>query len=165
MPEIKRPTLLVVCDSHKCRLIDVGGRTLLEKEILESKEEKFTDRRDTVRGPSGIMSGVGDLNQADLHRLKDFANAVSKHIDQSLRTQKIGEMYLAAPGKFLSILTDHLSVAAKKVLCKKIEGNFIKEPSTEILLRFIPELKTAVESLRDQENYSTRKHLPKKSKK
>ena len=38
MPDVDKPTLLVVCDSHQCRLLDVGGHAIAEKELLESKK-------------------------------------------------------------------------------------------------------------------------------
>ena len=167
MPEIKTPTLLAVCDSHHCKLIDVGGHTLVEKEIIESKEETFTDAQGRMRAPAamgkgGMVSGVGDLNPAEKNRMRTFANTIAQRLAQIIREQGIKEVYISAPTKFLSVLREHIPSSTREVIAAK-EGNFIKEPLLEILLRFRPDLEQTREALRDQENYSSKKHLPKRS--
>gem|GEM_PF-1995957 len=169
MPEITKPTLLVVCDSHQCKFVDVGGHTLVEKETVESKEEKFTDSQGQMRSPAamgkgGMISGVGDLNPVEKNRMRNFANVISRRMAQIIREQGIQEVYISAPPKFLSILREHIPLSIRKITAAS-EGNFVKEPLLALLLRFRPELKEAVRSLKEQENYSAKRHLPKKSKK
>ncbi|OGJ60590.1 hypothetical protein A3C52_03125 [Candidatus Peribacteria bacterium RIFCSPHIGHO2_02_FULL_51_15] len=165
MPDIENPTLLVVCDSHKCRFMNAGGRLIMEKETVESKEEKFSDSQGRLQAPAamgkgGMVSGVGDLNPAEKNRLRNFANMVSKRLTKIISEQGIKEVYISAPPKFLSILREHIPSATRKIIAA-VEGIFIKEPALKLLIRFKPELKDAANSLRDQENYSARKHLPK----
>lgn len=167
MPDVSSPTLLVVCDTHHCRLFDVGGHTIVEKEALESREPVFTDRQDRKPGPSafggkgGSMMGVGETDQVDEHRLKEFANALVKHLETLVRTQKIGEVHLSAPAKFLSVLRTHLTGMLQDVTEQTIDGNFVKQAPLDILLRFRPDLGEALQKLRDQENFSPRKLPPK----
>jgi len=165
MPEITKPTLLVICDSHQCKFVDVGGHTLVEKEILESKEEKFTDSQGEMRSPAamgkgGMISGVGDLNPAEKNRMRNFANVISKRMAQIIREQGIKEVFISAPTKFLSILREHIPAPTRKIMVA-IEGNFVKEPLLPLLKRFMPELNESMKVLRGQENYSPKKHLPK----
>lgn len=162
MPDVAKPTLFLVCDSHQCRLFDVGGHAVVEKETLQSKEPKFTDRQGTKPGKGGMMIGLGDTNPLEDNRLKEFANVLMKHVDQVIREQKIEAIYISAPSKFLSVLRDHHTASVKKVLKKEIDGNFVKEHPLELLARFRPDLAEAVKALRSQENYSPGNQLPKK---
>lgn len=167
MPDVSRATLLVVCDGHHCRLLDVGGHTIVEKEIFKSREHEFTDRQDRKPGPSahggqgGSMMGVGETDQLEEHRLKEFANVLVKHLDQIVRGQKVEALHLSAPGKFLSIVRNHLTQELRKVTVQSLDGNYVKEPALDLLVRFRPDLKEAVAKLREDENYSPKKHLPK----
>jgi protein required for attachment to host cells len=165
MPDVKKPTLLLVCDTHHCKFIDVGGHRIVEQEIVESKEEKYTDRQTSVRGPSGVLSGVGDATQAEQNRLRDFASTVGKRLDQAVRSLKIKEIHIAAPARLLSYLKKYLSKEVAKLVLSEIDGNYVKEPLLKVLLRFRPDLEQSLEALRDEENYSPKRHLPKKEKK
>ncbi len=167
MPDVEKPTLLVVCDTHNCRLLNVGGHAIVEKELLESKEAEYSDKPSRTQSPAafgkgGMFSGTDDMNQFEKNRLNTFAHAVIKHIETSIREQGILAVYLSAPAKFLSVLRSHMTPAIQKMLMLEIDGNFVKEPSIEILVRFRPDLAEAVTSLRNQENYSPGKQLPKK---
>jgi protein required for attachment to host cells len=168
MPDVTKPTLLVVCDSHHCRLLDVGGHAIVEKETVTSVEAEFSDKQGQTRSPAsmatggGMVSGMGDMNPVDEHRLKTFANDVIKHLEQSVRAQKIESVHISAPAKFLSVLRSHMTPTLSKVLTQSIDGNFVKESPLQILVRFRPDLKEAVKALRDQENYSPAKQPPKK---
>ena len=167
MPDVEKSTLLVVCDSHHCRLLNVGGHAIAEQDMLTSKELEFSDKQGQTRSPAamssgGMVSGTGDLNQSEKNRMKNFANEIVKYIEQSIREQGIQAVHISAPAKFLSMIRGHLSPAIHSILMQEIDGNFVKEPSIEILGRFRPDLKEAVHALRDQENYSSKKHLPKK---
>lgn len=161
MPDITAPTLLVVCDSHHCRFIDVGGHTIVEQEKLDSKESKHTDRQSTKVGPSGGTVGIGDDHHAEEHRLTDFAKMVTDRIVEATAEQKIEALYIAAPSRLLSEMKKHSCSESKKILKSTIDGTFVKEPALEILMRFRPDLQLSVQKLRDQENYSSKKHLPK----
>jgi protein required for attachment to host cells len=161
MQELSEPALLVVCDSHEARFIDAGGRTLVEKETLKSKEPKHDEPESVMRGPSGVMSGTGDRNQYEDNRLRQFSNEIVVRIEEAVKTQGIKKLYISAPGRTLSVLKDHLPKPTAMLLDVVLDGIFIKEPSIEILLRFRPDLAESVQKLRDQENYSTKKHLPK----
>jgi protein required for attachment to host cells len=161
MPDVDKPTLLVVCDSHHCRLFDVGGHTLLEKETIRSSEPRYTDRQDSVMS-GGKSIGVGENDQVEDHRLHEFANAVVDHLTKTVTQQKIGELHISAPGKFLSQLKKHLTKPQQAILKNAIDGNFVKESPLAILVRFRPDLEEAVKALRDQENYSPKKQPPKK---
>lgn len=166
MPEIDKPTLLIVADAHHCRFIDVGGHTLLEKETMDSKELLHTDRQDVQPSPAsmgkgGMMSGVGEEHHAEENRLRDFAKMLNEHTSVVIAEQKIEAVYLAAPSRFLSEIKKNMPAAVTKVLKSTIDGNFVKEPAIEILLRFRPDLEESVQKLRDLENYSSKKHLPK----
>ena len=162
MPDVSRPTLLVVCDSHHCRFLNVGGHAIVEKETLSSSEPVFTDRQDSFGGRGGTAVGVGEKDQVESHRLKEFSNTVVKHLEGVVRSEKVEALHIAAPGKFLSSLKDHLSTALTKILVQTIDGNFAKEQPLALLVRFRPDLKAAVEKLRDQENYSPSNLPPKK---
>jgi protein required for attachment to host cells len=166
MPEITKKTLLVVCDTHHCMFIDAGGHALTEKETVESKETQTSEHPGTKQSPAamgkgGMISGVDDPNQQESNRLKNFANEVSRHIDASVSSQGIEELYISAPGKFLSVLKTHLSTKAAGLVAQALDGNFMKEPPAAILVRFRPDLKDAIKELRDGENFSAKKHLPK----
>ncbi len=167
MPDVDKPTLLVVCDSHQCRVLDVGGHAIAEKEMIESKEAEFTDKQGQMRSPAGMgmggmISGTGDMNQFEKNRMKTFANDLMKHIEKAVREQGIQAVHISAPAKFLSVIRSHMTPMIQKILMQEIDGNFVKEPGIEILVRFRPDLKEAVKALRDQENYSPRKQPPKK---
>ena len=167
MPDVDKPTLLVVCDSHHCRLLDVGGHTIAEKEVIESAEPEFSDKQGQTRSPAGMtgggmVSGTGDMNPIEKHRMKAFANDLMKHIEKSVREQGIQAVHISAPAKFLSEIRAHMTPAIQKILMQEIDGNFVKEAGIEILVRFRPDLKEAVKALRDQENYSAKNHPPKK---
>ncbi len=161
MPEISVPTLLIVCDAHHCRLIDVGGHTLIEQEQLDSVELTHSDRQDITTGFGGAMAGIGDEHHAEDHRLTGFAKMILEKASAIVVTQKIEAIYLSAPSKMLSEIKKHLSGSFTKILKSTIDGTFMKESATDILLRFCPDLKISVQELRDQENYSSKKHLPK----
>jgi len=166
MPDVEKPTLLVVCDSHHCRLLDVGGHAIAEKEMIESKEPKHSDREGRNQSPAafgkgGMVSGTDSVNQVEKNRMREFANELMKNIEQSVREQGIQAVHISAPAKFLSVIRTHMTPAIHKILMQEIDGNFVKEPSIEILVRFRPDLKEAVKALRDQENYSAKKHPPK----
>ncbi len=167
MPDVEKPTLLVICDSHHCRLLDVGGHAIVEKETIDSKEAEFTDKQGRTQSPAamgkgGMISGTGDMNQFEKNRMNTFANDLIKHIEQCVREQGIQAVHISAPAKFLSVIRSHMTPAIQKILLYEIDGNFVKEPGIEILVRFRPDLKEAVKALRDQENYSPRRQLPKK---
>lgn len=167
MPEIDKPTLLVICDNHRCKLVDVGGHTLVKEELIESKEVEFDERQGLVGSPAaagggGMLSGTADLNQIEKNRLRDFANVLVKRLGLVVREQKIQEIYLAAPAKFLSILKTHLTKELTKIVRSELDGNFVKEPVKDVLLRFRPDFVQAVKSLKDQENYSTKRQPPRK---
>ena len=159
-PEITSPTLLVVCDNHHCKLYDVGGHTILAKEEITSAEAHYTDRQGSKVGGSGVV-GVGESDQVEEHRQREFANKLIARIEHVVRDQKIVDLYLSAPGKFLSHLKKDLPKSLSKVLETAIDGNFVKESPASVLARFRPDLKAAVDELHDQENYSSKKHLPK----
>ena len=168
MPDVSRPTLLVVCDTHHCRLLDVGGHVIVEKAELASREHEFTDRQDRKPGPSahggqgGSMMGVGETDQLEEHRLKEFANTLVKHLEELVRSQKIDALHLSAPGKFLAAVKKDLTAELKKVTVQTLDGNYVKEPPLALLVRFRPDLKEAVEKLRSEENYSPKNQPPKK---
>ncbi len=167
MPDVDKPTLVVVCDSHRCRLLNVGGHSIQEKEIVDSKEPDYSDREGRNQSPSafgkgGMVSGTDDTNQVEKHRLREFANELIKHVEVSIREQGIQAVHISAPAKFLSVIRSHMTPAIQKILMQEIDGNFVKEPAIEILVRFRPDLKEAVKALRDQENYSPRNQPPKK---
>ena len=160
MPEIDTPTLLVVSDAHHCRFIAVGGHTLVEEEELHAPELKHTDRQTVNMGPGGA-SGVGDEHHAEDHRLREFAIAIAGRASALVERQKVGAVFMAASSRLLSELKKHLPQAVTKALKSTIDGNFVKESATEILARFRPDLEQSVKKLRDLENYSSKKHLPK----
>lgn len=167
MPDVDKPTLLVVCDSHRCRLLNVGGHSIQEKEIVDSKGVEYSDREGRIQSPAafgkgGMVSGTDDLNQVEKNRMREFANDLVKHVELSIREQGIQAVHISAPAKFLSVMRAHMTPAIHKILMQEIDGNFVKEPAIEILVRFRPDLKEAVKALRDQENYSPKKHPPKK---
>lgn len=161
MPEIVTPTLFVVCDSHHCRFFDAGGHTLMEKEDIHSREPNYTDRQGSKpSGKGGMMIGVGESDQVEDHRLHEFANVIAGRIGAIVTEQKIGAVYLSAPGKFLSQLKKHLPKAVEKIVESAVDGNFVKESPLALLIRFRPDLKESVQELHDMENYSAKKHLP-----
>lgn len=165
MPDVEKPTLLVVCDSHHCKFIDVGNHTLLVAEVVDSSEPTHSDKPGRFKSPSGAaMGGLEDPNPVEEHRLRAFAGTVCDHMTNAVQHQGIQEIYLAAPGKFLSMLKSHFSPALKKAIRETMDGNYAKEAPRDVLLRFMPELKEALAKIRDEENFSTKKHLPKKSK-
>ncbi len=169
MPDVDVPTLLVVCDSHQCKLIDVGRHTLLVSEEIHSKENTFTDHEGRYQSPAaggrgGIMGGTGDLNPLEKNRLREFANVVAEHVKHVVDQQGIEEWYLSAPDKFMPVLKKDLSAPLTKKLKGAIIGNFYKESPPDLLVRFKPEMKEAMKRLKDEENYSPSKHLPKRSK-
>jgi protein required for attachment to host cells len=161
MPDVDTPMLLVVCDTHHCRLMNVGGHMIMEQAKVESKESTFSDREDSVRGPSGVTSGLGDNNQAEQSRLRGFANTVVKSMEQSVRDQKVQHVFVSAPGKFLSVLKDHFPKPLQALVKSTLDGNYVKEHQLDLLVRFRPDLKKAVEALRAQENYSPKNQPPK----
>lgn len=163
MPEISKPTLLVVCDTHHSRLINLGGHSVTEKEVVASKEHEYTERQSSKPSGKGggAMVGIGETDQVESNRLKTFANTLVKHLESSVREQKIEELHISAPGKFLSVLKDHLTPALTKVLKQTLDGIYVKEHALELIARFRPDLKKAVADLRAQENYSPKNHLPK----
>lgn len=168
MPEIDKRTLLVVCDNHRCKLVNVGGHSLVKEELIESKEVKFDERQGLVsspaaRGKGGMLSGTADINPIEKNRLRDFANVVVKRLGTVVREQKIQEIHLSAPAKFLSVMKTHLSKELTKIVRTTLDGNFVKEPVQTVLLRFRPDLKEAVKSLKEQENYSAKKQPPRKT--
>lgn len=160
MPEVSVPAILVVCGSHECRFINAGGKTLVERDVVAAPKPEYSDRETQMRGPSGVMSGTADRNQEEDNRLKQFANTVTTHIVAAL-DQGAQELYLAAPGKVLSMLKDHLPKAHAPKLKVVLDGTFLKESSLDILLRFRPDLLESAKDLREQEGFSSRKHLPK----
>lgn len=167
MPDVEKPTLLVVCDSHHCRLLGVGGHAIIESGVVESAEPEFSDKQGQTRSPAamssgGMVSGTGDMNPVEKHRMKAFANDLMKHIEKSIREQGIQAIHISAPAKFLSEIRAHMTPAIKKILMQEIDGNYVKEPALGILVRFRPDLTEAVKALRDQENYSPKKQPPKK---
>ena len=161
MPDITSKTLLVVCDSHHCVLADVGGHTIMQKEVIKSSEDHATDRPGSKMSPSGTNVSLGEHSEVEENRLRTFASAISKAIDTAVASQGIEEIFISAPGKFLSILKKHLSTSAEKMLVSTADGNYVKEPLVEVLMRFRPDLKEGLSALRDMENYSSKKHLPK----
>jgi hypothetical protein len=169
MPDVDKPTLLVVCDNHHCKFIDVGNHTLLVAETIDSREPNFTDKAGRYQSPAaggrgGMTGGVEDPNQRETHRLREFANVVCGHLAHVIQEQGIQEIYISAPGKFLSVLKDHFNPAIKKAVHETMDGNYAKESPRDVLLRFRPDLKEALENLRSQENYSPKNQPPKKSK-
>lgn len=162
MPDVAEPTLLVVCDSHHCRFINAGGRSLVEKESVESKERHDTDRESQMSGPTGMTSGSSDRNQFEDNRLKTFANDVVSHIASAVNTQKVTSIYLSAPGRVLSEIKHHLSKPQSALLSVVLDGTFVKESALDLLIRFRPDILESAENLRDQENYSPAKRPPKK---
>lgn len=167
MPEIEKPTLLVVCDSHHCRFVDLGGHTMLFNGIIKSKENTYTDHEGRTMSPAavgrgGMTSSNSTVDRAEDERLHEFSNAVSSHIDHLVQLQGIQEVYLAAPDKFLAELKKHVSKPTMKLISKTIDGNFMHEHIHETLIRFRPDLADAIRKLKEDENYSERKHLPSK---
>ncbi len=160
MPDIVPATLLVVCDSHHCRLIDVGGHTIVEHGSVDSGELKHADRQSTKVGPSGGV-GIGDDHHAEDQRLTNFSKTILERVGTLIASQKIEALYLAAPSRLLSVLKKQMPEAMKKVLKSAIDGTFVKESAIDVLMRFRPDLESSVLKLRDQENYSSKKHLPK----
>lgn len=161
MQEVTEPALLVVCDSQDARFIDAGGRTLVEKEMVEHKEKGYDEPESTMRGPSGVVSGTADRNQLEDNRLREFANIIAARIESSVKTQGIKHIYVSGPGRVLAVLRDKLSKPTAVLLDVVLEGNYVKEPALDVLLRFRPDLAESVQKLRDQENYSTKKKFPK----
>ncbi len=169
MPDVSKPTLLVVCDTHHCQFIDVGNHTLVVNGTVKSKEPSFSDHEGSyqspaARGMGGIMGGLSEPNKIEQNRLREFANDVCTHLAHVVQQQGIAEVYLSAPNKFLGVLDAHLTPALKKLVKTKLEGNFVKEPPRDTLIRFRPDLEQALKDLRDLEGYSARKLPPKKSK-
>lgn len=166
MPDIEKPTLLVVCDTHQCKFIDVGGHTLLLGAQIESKAVTFTDSKESrfqspaAMGKGGMISGAEDTNQLEKNRLREFAHQVIAHTVNAVQKQGIEAVYVSAPGKFLAVLRADLPKSIAKTVKDMHEGNFFKEAPIDVLLRFRPDLKSAAKKLKDQENYSSKKHLP-----
>jgi protein required for attachment to host cells len=166
MPDVEKPTLLVVCDGHHCRLLVVGGHSIVEQETIDSREPEFSDRQGSKPGPSsmgkgGAMMGVGDTNQLEATRMRTFANTVMKRLDEVIRSQKIQSLHLSAPAKALAAFREHMTTTVKGVTVQTLDGQYLKEPALQVLVRFRPDLKDAVAALRDEEGFSPRKHLPK----
>lgn len=139
----------------------------MEGTLIESKESEDSERGGRTQSPAafgkgGLISGTDDKNQLEKNRLRTFANELIKSMENAIREQGIEAVHISAPAKFLSVIRSHLTPAIQKILLQEIDGNFVKEPSIEILVRFRPDLKDAVTALRDQENYSPRKQPPKK---
>ncbi len=161
MPEITSRTLLVVCDAHHCSVFDIAGHTLMLKEEIRSHEPRDEDRQSISHGKGGATIGVGEHTHVEEHRLHEFAHTVSARMATLVSAQKIEAVYLAAPGKFLSLLKKNLATSVAKLLEAAIDGNFAKEPPLQTFARFRPDLKAAMDELRGEENYSSKKHLPK----
>lgn len=166
MPEVNKRTLLVVCDTHHCLFIDVGNHTLLVADTVTSTEAEYSDNEGRYQSPAaggkgGMVGGMIDMNPVEKNRLREFAHAVSDRVAKHVAALNIEELYISAPGKFLSVLQEHLSAPIKKKLTKTLDGNFVKEPARDTLLRFKPELSAAMKKLREQENYSPRNQPPK----
>jgi protein required for attachment to host cells len=159
MPEITEPTLLVVCDSHHCKLFNVGGHTILMKEEVTSDEPHFTDRQSTKQS-GGSSIGIGETEQIEENRLRTFANMLIARLEAIIKEQKISALYLSAPSKFLSLLKKDMPKSLSPLLTSIIDGNFVKESPRDILVRFRPDLEASVQALRSEENYSSKKHLP-----
>lgn len=162
MPDVSALTLLVVCDAHQCRLLNLGGHALVEKEVLQSQEPEFDERQNLAMSPSGSLHGVGEINQVEENRLKKFATVLVEHLEHAVRDQKIESVHLSAPGKFLSIVRDHLTPALTAVMKKMVDGNFVKEQGLELLVRFRPDLSQAVADFHNQESYSPGNQPPRK---
>ena len=161
MPDIEKPTLFLICDTHHCRIIDVGGKTVMTHGQVDSKEHATTDRPDKMGSPTGMTHGATEMDQIEGNRLHEFSNQVSAHLDQIVLEQKIEEIYIAAPDKFLAELKKHLSKHAQSITKKIIDGNFMHESLHQVLIRLRPDLAEAIHKLRAQENYSEKNHLPK----
>lgn len=168
MPEVQKRTLLVVCDTHHCKLIDVGNHTLLVGESVASNEPEYSDNKEgryqspAAAGRGGIIGGTTDPNQVEKHRLKEFANMVAAQVSKHVQEHKIEEVHMSAPGKFLAELKTHLPKPVQALIVSMLDGNFVKEAPRDILQRFKPELAEALQKLRDEENYSPKNQLPKK---
>lgn len=166
MPDIEKPTLLVACDSHQCRLLVVGGHSIVEQEIITSSEPEYSDRQGSKPGPSsmgkgGTMMGIGETNQLEATRMKTFANTVMKRLGDIIRAEKIQSVHFSAPAKALASLKAHMTTEVKQVTVQTLDGHYVKESALQVLVRFRPDLKDAVAALRDEEGFSSRKHLPK----
>ena len=160
MPDVEKPTLLVVCDSHHCRLLVVGGHSIVEQETIDSREPEYSDRQGSKPGPGSVV-GIGETNQVEASRMKTFANTVMKRLSEVIRSQKIQSMHLSAPSKALASFKDHMTTDVKQVTVQTLDGHYVKESALQVLVRFRPDLKDAVAALRDEEGFSPRKHLPK----
>ena len=107
------------------------------------------------------MSGVGEEHHAEENRLRDFAIMIVDRMTALVGQQGIESVYLSAPSRLLSEIKKHMPATLTKVLKSTIDGIFIKESNIEVLKRFRPDLDSSVVKLRDMENYSSKKHLPK----
>ena len=166
MPDIEKPTLIVICDSHHCRFIELGKHTLMGDGEIVSKEETFTDHEGRFQSPAavgkgGMISGGGDLNQAEDNRLHEFSNQAAKRIHDIVMQKGIAQLYLSAPNKFLPLLKKHLHTDVSKILKAALDGNYVKETPKQLLTRFMPELEREVQKLKDMEGYGGGKNLPK----
>ncbi len=165
MPDVEKPTLLVVCDTHHCKFIDVGNHTLLVSGTIDSKEADYSDKEGQYQSSTGVIGGMADTNPTEKNRLHEFANDVATHLAHVVQAQKIEEVYVSAPNKFLGELKKHIAKPVQKLIQKMVDGNFAKESPLEVLLRFRPDLEQARQALRDEENYSPKNQPPKKAKK
>jgi hypothetical protein len=161
MPDVTAPTLLVVCDAHHCMPYALGGHALVAQSAIHSAEHAYTDRQDSKPGRGGASVGVGENTQVEEHRLREFVHLLGTSLSSIVKAQGIRVIYLSAPGKFLAYLKKHLPSPLLALMQGPIDGNFVKEPPLETLARFRPDLKKAMQDLRDDENFSAKKHLPK----
>ncbi len=139
---------VLICDGRKALLTQNGGDhaapNLQVRETFEHPElathEMGTD------APGRVFAGTGErrgaTEQTDFHALaeEDFLKKLAAYLERMVSAGRLDNLILVAPPHALGILRHALAPAARKLVRREVEKDYVRMPMREIERRLAEQL-------------------------
>ncbi len=148
---------VLVCDSSRGRLFDVGGNGASEWRLLDvfNHAESRSKAADLVSDNLGQRSGQGaGVHHNALAPSSDpketekahFGHALATILDEALRSNRFGHWVLVAPPHFLGMVKNELNPELQKHLLASLDKDLTHVDAAELAERLRDLVRTPVSS-------------------
>jgi protein required for attachment to host cells len=131
-----KPTLVVTTDEQVARFWLAGGDGIEELDPVSMPREKASDREGAFYARTGYQHVGSDLSDAhDTPRKEQFAKAVGKRIDETVRTGHAEEIRMISPPEMLHRIEKRLGPESKKRIVSELKKDVMKSGTVDVIKR------------------------------
>lgn len=128
----KGTTWYVVADGGKARILTLEGGEMRTLQHFDNSGHGDTDE-DASAGTSQLKAPKSDPHD---QAKAQFAKQIAKRLNEAVRTNKVGEIVLAAPAHVLHDIREGLDKAASGKLAKSLSKDLTNTPDHDLASHF-----------------------------